>query len=184
MPRPNRGARLVTVKRRRMRETIYYVRWYDSGQKREQSTGIVVGGPGSCEKAEAALADFIAARTKRPVGPSDPAEMTIGDILAIYGEEHGPETADPGRIGDCIAALAPFWGDRPASAIKSETARRYRKSRAQAADGTVRRELGCLRAALNECLKDGYLTHAPFVWLPPRPAPKDRWLARAEAAAL
>ncbi len=109
--------------------------------------------------------------------------MTVAAALALYGEEHAPSTADPVRIGHCIDALLPFWGNQPVSAVKGETCRRYVRDRGVAA-GTTRRELGCLAAALKHCVREGYLTTAPTVWLPAKPAAKDRWLTRQEAAAL
>ncbi|WP_313981168.1 tyrosine-type recombinase/integrase, partial [Iodidimonas nitroreducens] len=51
-------------------------------------------------------------------------------------------------------------------------------------DGTLRRELGVLRAALNYEHKHGRLLRVPHVWLPSKPAGKDRWLERDEAARL
>ena len=67
-----------------------------------------------------------------------------------------------------------------------------RKSRAWAAyqkqrgvkDGTVRREFGVLRAAINHEFKHGRLTRPVAVSMPPKPEGKDRWLERGEAAAL
>lgn len=109
--------------------------------------------------------------------------MTVATVLALYGEEHAPQTADPARIGQCIDALLPFWGGHRVAAIKGETCRRYARERG-VAPGTARRELGCLAAALTHCVREGYLTTAPLVWLPPKPAPKDRWLTRGEAATL
>ena len=47
-----------------------------------------------------------------------------------------------------------------------------------------RKELGVLQAALNYCQAEGYLTSAPKVRLPAKPAPRDRWLTRDEAARL
>ena len=41
-----------------------------------------------------------------------------------------------------------------------------------------------LQAALNYCQAEGYLTSAPKVRLPAKPAPRDRWLTRDEAARL
>ena len=51
-------------------------------------------------------------------------------------------------------------------------------------DGTVRRDLNVLQAAINYCHKEGYLTHTTAVTLPEVPAAKDRWLSRDEAARL
>ena len=50
--------------------------------------------------------------------------------------------------------------------------------------GTVRRELGVLRAAINYAHKIGRITRPVAVELPERPEPRDRWLTRTEAAHL
>jgi len=107
----------------------------------------------------------------------------VGMALTIYAEEHAATVAAPERIGYAIEALDGFWGDLPVSAVKGETCRRYAKARG-VSDGTIRRELGTLRAALNHCHREGYLTAAPAVTLPDKPAPKERWLTRDEAARL
>lgn len=114
-------------------------------------------------------------------------------MLAIYLEEHAPHTADPLRIAYAVDALLPFWGELNVSAITKNTCRRYaatrfRKDRNgqrhQIGDGTIRRELGALGAALRYCVGEGRLLTAPLVHMPEKPAPKERWLTRAEAAAL
>ena len=51
-------------------------------------------------------------------------------------------------------------------------------------DGTMRRELGVLRAAINHAHNEGRLTRPVPVHLPERPEGKDRWLTKQEAAAL
>ncbi len=135
------------------------------------------------EELRAALGSYLTNRITTPSSPTSPDNMLVNDALAYYGTEHAPTTADPARIGYAIAALAPFWGELPVSAIKGATCRRYSAKRGVGV-GTVRRELGTLRAALRHCRREGYLTDAPAVWLPPRPASKDRWLTRDEAARL
>ena len=50
--------------------------------------------------------------------------------------------------------------------------------------GTVRRELGSLRAAINHAFSEGRLTRTVAVALPERPPSRDRWLTRQEAAQL
>ena len=54
----------------------------------------------------------------------------------------------------------------------------------QASAGTVRRELGVLRAAVNYAHRSGRITRPVAVELPERPEPRERWLTRKEAAAL
>jgi integrase len=109
--------------------------------------------------------------------------MTVGMALSIYAEGHALTVAAPERIGYAIDALDRFWGDLPVSAVKGELCRRYGRERC-VSDGTVRRELGTLRAALNYCHAEGYLTTVPAVVLPQRPPAKERWLTRSEAARL
>lgn len=53
----------------------------------------------------------------------------------------------------------------------------------EASDGTARRELGVLEAAIAFCVEQGDLTHGQPVELPQRPPARQRWLTRAEAAA-
>lgn len=105
------------------------------------------------------------------------------EALNLYATEHADHTAAPERIGYAIAALSTFWGKLPVSAIKGETCRRYARQRKRS-DATVRRELGVLRAAIGHCVREGYLLSAPAVTLPPKPAAKERWLTRDEAAKL
>ena len=132
--------------------------------------------------AERALARYIAEKD-RPSGPSAPDQITVAEILNRYGTEHAPTVADPARIGFAIQALDSILGSLPVAGITGEVCRRYAKARGKA-PGTVRRELACLQAALNYCHAEGFLTAAPKVRLPARPAPRDRWLARDEVAKL
>lgn len=106
--------------------------------------------------------------------------MTVAQALTIYATEHAPHTADPARIGDTITALVRHIGDMPLSRITGGVCRGYVRDR-QASVGTARRELGTLQAALNHCAREGWLTAAPRVTLPPRPQPRDRWLTKPEA---
>lgn len=120
--------------------------------------------------------------------------MSISQALSLYASEHGPTTADPERIGYAVDALLPFWGKLMASTITGNTCRAYAKSRRTKPDAnnrtrpispsTIRRELGTLRAALEHCHREGYLTTVPGVALPDKPPGKERWLTRSEAARL
>jgi integrase len=105
----------------------------------------------------------------------------VGQVLAIYGQDHAPGVAAPERIGYAIDALTGFWGERPVSDIKGSTCRAYCAERGKS-DGTMRRELGVLQAALNWCAKEGYLASPPLVWKPNPPPARDRYLTRTEAA--
>lgn len=175
MPRQAKGARLY---------------WRRGGAKRTEQwvirdTGGVERRTGTADRreAETALAHYIAERDRGVRAASQPSEITVGDVLAIYGTEHAPEVADPARIAYAIDALLPFWGDRPVASITRATCRRYAVERNRAA-GTVRKELGTLRAAVRYCHTEGVLLSAPTVHLPQRPPARDRVLSRDEVARL
>jgi integrase len=106
-------------------------------------------------------------------------------VLDLYAREHAPTRADPARIAAAIKALAPFWGDLKISDITKTRCRSYAKARG-VSDGTLRRELGTLTAALNFASSERLIDKrdVPFVELPVKPEGKDRWLTRHEAARL
>ncbi len=157
MPRPNTGPRLARVKKRGWQRAVWYIRWTESGRSRERSTG-----ESDVERAQEAFTQWLVEHTAgRRRGPRGPHQTLIADALADYAREHAPETASPERIAFAVDRLVEFWGDSAVDAIRPETCRRYRASRG-VSDGTVRRELGVLRAAVNHALKEGRLTAAPF----------------------
>ncbi len=173
MSRRNEGPRLVYLKKR----GCFYIRWSERGRSREQSTATK-----DLAEAEEFFAEFLEAR-KQGYRPRDPTRYPIADALAEYASEHAPYTAAPQRIGFAIDALSGFWCANTIADITRETCRAYQEY-CGGSDGTVRRELTVLRAAINYAARRGRLTRAPFVWLPPKPAGKSRWLTRHEAAAL
>jgi len=157
----------------------WYIRWTEGGRTKQRSTGTA-----DIESAQEVYADFLRVRARgRRQGPRDPAGLPIAEALALYGEEHAPETAAPERIAYAIDALLTFFSENTVAHVSKETCRAYGRARGKS-DGTIRRELTVLRAALNYAVGEGRLTYAPVVHLPPPPAPRTRWLTRAEAAAL
>lgn len=170
MPQHAKGPRLY----RRKDTGIYIIR--DTGRG-DQSTGVR-----DRQGAEAALGRYLAERD-RPRGPATPDQMTVAEALVIYGRERAPKVKDPQRIAYAIEALVPFWGELPVSAIRDTTVGRYTVARDRA-PGTIRKELGVLKAALRYCADKGYLVNPPGVELPPKPEAKDRWLTRSEFARL
>jgi len=174
MPRPNQGPRLVPLDKR---GGTYYVRWTENGRSHEQSTG-----SRDYHEAQIWFADWLR-KQARVGGPRDPGEFPIVDALEGYATEHAMEIAAPERIAYAIDALGQFWGARHVADVTPETCKAYKRQRG-VSDGTLRRELGVLRAAINHEVKQGRLTRPASVWLPPKPPGKDRWLTREEAAQL
>ena len=169
MPRPTKGARAV----RRPDTGYFFIR---DGDKR------IPTGTRDSRQAEGILARYIAQKGRQD-GPRDPSQMTVAEALDLYGTERGPLVKDQARLADCIKALVPILGELRLSDITGAVCRRYGKARDRA-PGTVRKELGTLAAAINHCHAEGYITGAPRVRLPAKPAPRDRWLSRDEAAKL
>jgi integrase len=79
--------------------------------------------------------------------------------------------------------LVPFWQGKTIADVNRDSCRRYITVRARA-PGTVRRELGVLRAAINHAHRSGRLTRIVSIELPDGAEPRDRWLTEKEAAAL
>ncbi len=101
---------------------------------------------------------------------------TIGEILDAY---YADSTAvDLERIKYTIKRLKPYFGDSRPDQITRQGCRRYASQRRDdgVKDGTIRRELVTLRAALN--WHDPQ--HKGVIELPEPPAAKDRWLTKAE----
>lgn len=173
MPRPNRGPRLHWIADRQ----AFYVLWYERGAKRVRATGTA-----DRREAEAALARFIAA-SHRGEGPREPHEITVAYALNAYMVHKGAKAADPARIAYAVDALLPFWEHMTLADITEANCHRYQRERGKA-PGTIRRELATLTAAQNFLEGDGQLTRVVAAPLPQKPAPKDRWLTRHEAAKL
>ena len=169
MPRTAKGARLY----RRPDDGRWIIR--DDG--RSISTGAR-----NRRDAEAALARYLAEKG-RPQGRRDPADVSVAEVLAIYGRERAPHVAAPERIAYAIQAIVPILGDLPVGSITGAICRYYAEARDRA-PGTIRKELGTLQAAINHAHAEGYLSSAPRVRLPTKPPPRDRWLTRDEAARL
>jgi integrase len=173
MSRRNQGPRLRWLDKR----TCFYIVWTERGRSRERSTGTA-----DREQAQIKLAEFLQRRSRR-AGPRDPSQVLVTDILNEYQQHRGPKVAAPARIAYAVLALTDFWEGNSVADVTPQTCSRYAETRGRSA-GTIRRELGVLRAAIQYAHKNGYLTRPVAVELPERPEPRDRWLTRKEAARL
>jgi integrase len=173
MPRRNQGPRLRWLTKRK----CFYITWTERGRSRECSTGTA-----DREQAEIRFAEWLQLRGRRS-GPSDPSAVLVTDVLNDYQHQRGPKVAAPWRIACAVLALTDFFEGNSVAEVTPQTCGRYAEKRGRSA-GTVRRELGVLRAAINHAYKNGVITRSVPVELPDRPEPRDRWLIRNEAARL
>jgi integrase len=174
MARRNSGPKLRFLDKR----GCWYITWSEGGRSRERSTATA-----DRQQAEIAFAEFLHERTRAAGGPRDPAEALITDVLDEYAQEHGPMTKAPWRIACAVEALSRFWEGRKVGEITKQTCARYVTQRARS-NGTARRELGVLAAAINHAHREGRLTRSVPVTLPESPEPRGRWLTVHEAALL
>lgn len=171
MPRKATGPRLVRRGDRRQ-WAIYYL---DGGRPRHLSTGAE-----NEDAAKRELAEFIASR-ERPT----PA-TTVTQVLDRYIEARRTVVAAPERLDEARKPLDRLLGYRRASTMAPAESRAYTHSRRAEGKktGTIRRELGLLRAGLRWAARENVIDRAPAVELPASPPVKDRWLTRDEAARL
>src|SRR5690606_4168017 len=153
--------------------------------------------------AEEALAAYINDKFQPVERESNLDTLTVAEVLTAYGRDYAPTVQDPARISWAIEALGPFWGQKKLSEVRGSTCREYielrrvsprrnmSKAKTEArrnktiGDGTIRRELGVLRAAIGYWHKEhGPLQSVPAVTFPPKPEAKPDWLTRSEMARL
>src|SRR5262249_880436 len=150
----------------------WYIAWTERGRSRERSTGTT-----NRELAEVAFAEWLQRRQQRRSGPRDPAEVLVTDILRNYATKkaRAEDLMPPQRLAYAIIALTDFFEGKIASDVTDDLCDQYAKVRKRS-NGTIRRELGVLRAAINGAHKSGELTRAVSVKLPEADSPRERWL--------
>lgn len=136
-------------------------------------------GDGFHREAEEALASYIRQKCFREIETVEPSKITVGELLAHYGEERIQEVKDAERLLHSIKALAPFWANKMVSDVSPSSCDAYVRWRKRSA-WTVRREMGTLSAALALAVERRRIPYAPNVKLPPKGFAKDRWLSDAE----
>jgi integrase len=188
MPRRSKGARLWLRKRRGRA-----AQWVILDHGREVRTG---AGEDDLKVAENALAQYLASKRRPQFGDGHPSHVLIADVLAEYGENHGPTTRRADLIGSAIIKLVEFFGDKTLSTITSVACNAYVRWRTQQVnarakkngkpitEATAHRELVVLGAAIRWCWKEGKIDRLIPISLPPQPGPRQRHLNRSEVAAL
>jgi integrase len=112
--------------------------------------------------------------------------VDVSKILDDYMAEHvSQKVVSTERQEDCVAVLKAGLGARLVTDLDSQVMLKYREDRRagkvngrEVGDGTLRRELNCLVAAINHAVRQRRLSSSdvPHIDLPAAPAPKDLWL--------
>jgi integrase len=126
-------------------------------------------------EAERALANYLAAKYKPEPSPIP----SMADILLAYRRDKVPGMKSRAAIYN-VRNLAEWWTDKTLNDVTAANCRTYAATRTPA---SARADLDKLAAAINHWHAEyGPLQVVPKVWKPPKPAPRERWLTRNEAA--
>jgi integrase len=156
---------------------IWRLCWTQDRRKRTRSIGT------ADESAADQWFDRFVAELDQPARPEAP---TVSAIVDGYLASREGVVVDYARLELTARHIKAKLGWLDADTLRpSHTVTYARQRRGEGrGDGTIRRELTTLRAALRWALGERMIAGAPAVRLPPRPAPRDRWLTRNEADAL
>ncbi len=181
---------------------VWYIYWYDKagGRYRRRSTRTE-----DRSQAEKALGRFIVelASKEDASGTAQPPEQyLIATALRWYLQERGPEISTKDLVARTVEQFLDFFGPRATVAsITPQLLKKYQSERMSkrrpkmihtregnifvedrrpVTNGTVRRELVTLSAALNHAIKNGRLMTAPGIQKPPAPPGKTRFLTKEE----
>jgi integrase len=178
----------------------WYIYWYNenTGRVKRRSSGTCIRG-----EAEKALGHFLIERASetKNIGPiATPDRYLIATALRWYVQERGAELVSAEFTGFAIGYLLNFFGAKAVvGCITPQLLKQYGQQRKRKvryvktqegtkkivnnkpiSSSTIRRELSVLAAALNHAIKNGRLTSAPKIILPPNAPHRTRYLEREE----
>jgi integrase len=173
MARTNKGPRVE-----RNEFGIYEIRWTLNGRSKRISTRT-----GSLPEAQRFLAGWLLEENKE-TGPA----MTVAKVLDLYLLEHVEEQViDQQRAINTCRMIENAFGDLFPSDLTADKIAAYKRERKSAGrkDGTIRRELVTLIAALNYARKQRKINAGdiPVIALPPMAPAKDLWMDELEEQA-
>jgi integrase len=172
-----------------LRNTRWYVQWWEDGKKRRLSCGTADEG-----EARRFLAEFKANLAAEII----PATPTVGAILDGYLKDRTEAGVRSAKTGYNCATLTRHLGDLPIEFLKKQQVRKYMADRRAEgpqgasgprrtkplSDGSLVSELGTLRAALAWAVREEWITAAPYIERPSEPPGRVRWLSRDEGEKL
>lgn len=174
MPRVSRGPQLY-LKRRSDGAAVWYIR----DGRRRISTGCAER---DATGAREAFGRYVAATLKPDFGDGDPARVLVADVLRLYSDDVAARNSRPKEVAARIANLGQAFGAMMVAYITPSSCAAYVRGRGS--PSAARRELEDLRAALRHAWRSRKLAAEIPVTLPPKSAPRQRWLTKSEAARL
>ena len=116
-----------------------------------------------------------------------PERFTIADLADAYlkTKQDDPRIAYPKAIANSLKHIKAHFGGLPPSMVSRATVRGYiSQRRKQVEDSTIDKELRFLRQALKFGVAEGWMAIEPKIETPGPGAARERFLTRAEFAAL
>lgn len=175
MPKLNKGPRLELNE-----SGVYEIRWTEGRRSKRKSTGTKDLG-----QAQAILARHIVNANKTAPRPTN-----VKAMLDAYVDEHvRRKVVAVDRQEGCVEVLSEGLGRLDVSELTPQVIIKYSEDRKSGlingrlvSDGTLRRELNCLVAAINHAVRNRRLAaaDAPHIALPDAPPPKDLWLTEQQ----
>lgn len=162
--------------RLKRRGRFWTIAWTDpaTGRSRAVSTG-------AADLAEARVwrDQWLAGRDQ----PEPPPAPLVHEILDAYRDDREKHVASVETLRLSVETIKRHVGNLRPEMIARRT---YWQARAKdgVADGSIRREVGVLRAAMTWAVRERWIAAAPYSAMPPKPPPRERWLSRAEVSAL
>lgn len=148
----------------------FVVTWWADGARRRYRLAAL-----TAKEAEAEAIDVI----RRETAPA--SGSTVADLWAAYLAERAGRPVERNMRSSGKPVLAKFGALRP-DQITTDHCRDYDRERRKAGimPGSVWTELGHLRTCLRWAQKARLISHAPHIERPQKPAPRERYLTRAE----
>jgi hypothetical protein len=166
MPRRSSGPRLWFDKQRQT--------WTILDGRRRHRTGCSAA---DTKGAENALREYITRKHK----PAKTEAPLIADIVAAYADEQIRHVISGKHISYDLERLTGWWGTKQTADVDASSVRAYIAARN--APGCARRELAFLNAAVSHWRANHAPTMAaPKIKLPPKPAPRQHFMTRSQAA--
>lgn len=167
---------------RSTRTGVWHAYWYDKEARQRRGQSLATK---DADQAQARFKDWLDhGEILRAPKKERANALSVDAVLEDYMREHVEENvADVSRCRSCEKNLLAYFGGMALSDIGVPECRKYRKHRAGANDGTIRRELVHLTAAINHAKKWRRLddmTRLPVIELPPQPDARGHWLFEDE----
>lgn len=115
---------------------------------------------------------------------------TVAEVLKYYMDNHGGHAESYTDLTYMTNLFISFFGNKRLNDLRPEHFNAYQNARRTGrigkrqakSSGTLLRELTHLQTAINYCERAKLInpTHAPFIPMPQKPAPRDRWLKKDE----